>query len=323
VRQAHPARDAASQMRRSKPDTPPARGERHALRNQATSSPMGAASVLCIVVGLSACGAVHRGNGEGARADARGGELAPLEKTAPNGPDGGRSTNKATTEARRTDSGRRPGVIAVVGQNSINKQTLDHWIKVEAAIQYQARPARPVPRGVVPDPPRYHDCVEYLAELEKARHARPTPNAASLKAQCERKRKSLSTQALEKLIVHYWIHEDAAKDGIKMTPRDVAQALDKRFPTEAGLHRFLAYTGMHRSDERVILEEELLRDKWQRAILPVYTRVRRIKSLETDQMVGEVDHELSMLTIRVTDKWTPQTHCRSAYVVRVCSEFAK
>jgi hypothetical protein len=211
-------------------------------------------------------------------------------------------------------------VVARVGGNAVAEQTLEHWIGVQAVVQYQPRPTRPVPRGVVPRPPGYRDCITYSAAIAKAGHTRPAPDTAQLKAQCEQRYEALRQQMLGRLIIRFWVKEEAAKAGVAVTTREIDRALRVQFPTEAEFHRFLAFTRLHASDERFILEDELLLEKWQRATLPVYARLRRSRPPESMQMAGEVDSEVSKLTQSMSKRWTRRTRCRRGDVVTECGE---
>jgi len=262
---------------------------------------LGTVPLLCgvLVLGLSACGDTHHGKGTTARTPA----------------------DRAT--AGTTPGGLPAGVVARVGSNFIAKQTLEHWIGVQAVIQYQPGPTRPVPRGLVPKPPGYRDCIAYLAAIAMAKQTGPVPDAAQLKDQCEQEHEALLQQMLEMLITHYWVKEEAAKAGVAVTTREIRQALRRRFPTEAKLHRYLAFTRQHASDERLMLEDKLLLVRWQHASLPVYARLRRSKRPESAQMATEVDSELQELSDDMTESWTPRTLCRARYVVTLCSEYQR
>jgi hypothetical protein len=282
--------------------------------------------LLCSVVplSLSACGGAHHGKspirtmppGRAAAKMTRARETVSDKSAA-----GETSTRTASPSTTVSDSRLPAGVVARVGRISIAKQTLEHWIGVQAVVQHQSRPTRPVPRGVVPKPPGYRGCIAYLAAIAKARQAQPEPNAAQLDRQCAQKHETLLRSMLEMLINHFWVKEEAVRAGTAVTAREINQALRWQFPAETELHRFLAFTGLHASDERFILENVLLLGKWQYASLPVYARLRRSKPPETARMAEEVDIELGKLSESMRKRWIPRTHCRARYVVPLCSEY--
>lgn len=262
--------------------------------------------IVCVAVfGLSACGQTARTHG-----------LESASKPAVMG----RAPGRATRRAAAGDDTLPAGVVARAGRHAISGGTLDHWLEVLAITQYQQQPTRPVPRGVVPRPPGYRDCIAYSAENAKTAHTRPAPDTAQLKRPCELRREALLRQALETLIVHYWVQEEAAKAGIALTVQEVRREVRGQFPTKTALRRFLAFTGLHLSDVRLLFEDALLPAKWQSATLPAYARLRRSKRPETIQMSGEIDTEVAALRRAMSERWTPRTHCRKGYVVTGCSE---
>jgi hypothetical protein len=196
---------------------------------------------------------------------------------------------------------------------------LEHWIRVQAIVQYEAGATRPLPRGAIPTPPHYRECIEYLAARARPRgEVGVSAVTGILRERCVRQYNGLREQAFEKLIIPYWIHEEAARAGVAVRAREVNAALARRFPTVSALHRFLTLTGLRRSDEEFIVSDELLLGKWQRKVLPVYARLRRAKQPESAQMAGEVDTELTNLDERTRKAWVPKTYCRSGYVIPLC-----
>lgn len=266
---------------------------------------VGCVTPLVLALALSGCGGAHSGT------STPGGASRPIHTAA--GPKLSAGKPSAREETRLP-----PGVMARVGRNYISNRTVEHWIKVQADIQYQPRPTRPVPRGLVPKPPGFRDCIAYLAAIAREKHTRPAPGTRQLTQSCEQEHQSLLRQMLEKLIIHYWVKEEATRAGIAVTSRELNQNLQRRFPTKAELRRFLAFTGLRAADERLIVNDELLTDKWPRATLPVYTRLRRSKPPETVQMVGEVDSEVGKLFAAMKRRWTPKTVCTSPHLLPVC-----
>jgi len=216
-----------------------------------------------------------------------------------------------------------PGVVTQVGGHAITRQALAHWTVVEAITQSVTALTQPVPRGVVPTPPGYQDCIAYLAAIDKANQPRSVPDNAHLKEQCAQEYEKVQIRALQALIIHYWVKEEAARAHVAaVTSEELGQTLHRDFSTEAGFHRFLALTGLHASDERRIVEDELLRAKWV-STLPGVVRLRRSKAPESGQMVGEIDREQYEQTENMRLRWIPRTHCRVGYVVPLCSEYQR
>src|SRR5438445_2979554 len=77
-------------------------------------------------------------------------------------------------------------VVARVGSHVITKATLDRWTAIEGVLAYQLNPTRPVPKGVVPDPPSYTACVAFLrAHPQASASASAHATAAQLRAACK------------------------------------------------------------------------------------------------------------------------------------------
>jgi hypothetical protein len=186
-----------------------------------------------------------------------------------------------------TRSALRPlarGVVALVGAIPITKQALEHWTEVEA-IEELPRPAR---------------------------LTRPLPAP---------ERASLQQKALQMLIARYWVGEEAARASVALTGGEVERMLRLRFPGKGALQRFLVRTGLRASDERFLMENLLLPEKWHRAVLPAYARLRRNGGHESIREANEIDVEVGNLSESLTRRWTPRTHCHAGYVVMFCSEY--
>jgi hypothetical protein len=206
--------------------------------------------------------------------------------------------------------------VVRVGRHSITKATLDHWTAVEGVLTYHYQPGRP-PNGLVLDPPAYASCIAYMAATAGAKHGRPRPTMARLKALCEQKYEQLQRHMLEILITDYWVSEEAASRGIRVTVREVQEALDRQFPTQAGFRKFLTTTGERASDERSLVEHKLLLEKLQWSVSPLRGHV----GPETEQMAARVDLSIAKLSDEMKRKWTPRTNCRAGYVLSECRQY--
>jgi len=257
------------------------------------------AALGLLVLVLSACGATHRAAGKVAKAASAG--------SAASGP------------RLAGDSSLPAGVVALVGRDSITEGQIERWAAVVAVMELPA-PTRPLPLGVVPDPPGYGNCIAYLAGVAEAERARPAPDRVQLKQRCALERESLRQSALTELIRRCWEREEARKMGVRVTGREVDEAIRGRFSTEAELHRYLAFTRLPMSDVRFLIGEMALEAKWYRANVPAYGKLKR-KGPESEQVASEIDSGLTSVDVRVAKTWTPRTRCRTGYVVSVCGEY--
>jgi hypothetical protein len=209
------------------------------------------------------------------------------------------------------------GVVASVAQSRITVATLTHLTAVEAVLSYERGPGGPIPKGVIPDPPTYRACLAYLARTPEIRAMRPRPRAGRLKAQCREEHKDLQGQALRLLVTHDWVSEEAAKLGLKTTAEEVRRALPHESWARRNV-RYLRAAGVRASDERFVLESQLLQIKLQRRVLPIYTELRRSHRPETPAMAERVDAALSRFSQLLALRWTPRTHCRVSIVIPEC-----
>jgi hypothetical protein len=121
----------------------------------------------------------------------------------------------------------------------------------------------------------------------------------------------LREETAEILVLHYWVQEEATRAGIRLSAAEQKEA-----------HRSSAR--LSASDNELVIGDELLLEKWHRAVLPVYARLLRLlrmKGDETAAMVNEVHAEIGALTAHMTTRWTPRTVCRTGYVMYLCGDY--
>jgi hypothetical protein len=225
----------------------------------------------------------------------------------------------ATTAKRIVAPWRPPGdLAALVGHHTITRAKVDHWIAVEAILSHEYDGDRPVPQGLVPDPPGYRKCVAFLTVHAGARRAAGT-SKASLKRSCAQERARLRQQAMRLLIMHYWLSEEAARQSVLAPPEETRAVTMHTYPGESR-HGFLASAGVRATDERLVVEDHLLLEGLQRR-LPVFDVLRRSTTPESPQKVEEVELEEQRLNEEIARRWTPRTHCRAGYVVAECGEY--
>jgi foldase protein PrsA len=118
---------------------------------------------------------------------------------------------------------------------------------VAAKSQAAQSPGSPV---IVPsDPPNFDKCV---AQVRKQVPALAKASAKQLRADCKQLFTSLSSQVMDFLIKGYWYQAQAAKQGIKVTDKQVQDAFNKaknqQFQTSAQFQTFLSQTGQTMND---------------------------------------------------------------------------
>jgi foldase protein PrsA len=203
--------------------------------------------------------------------------------------------------------------VARVGSHAITKATLEHWTDVEAVLAYETEPKHPVPSGVVPDPPAYSRCVAYLEKTTSPEPGQAVPTRSQLKRRCQERRRSLQRHVLDILLLHYWLLDEGAEQGVKVTSAEVKKTLDRTFPNEAAYRRYLALTGETPADERLIIEKDRLDTRLLQTAEA--KRAPQPKSLR--------EHEQAMIEAATafTKKWKARTSCSAGYVVTECKQY--
>jgi hypothetical protein len=207
------------------------------------------------------------------------------------------------------------GVVGRVDLHSIMRSTVDHWVTVEAILTHEYTGDRTVPRGIVPDPPGYRACIAYLAARISVGRADKDSVRLQIKSRCAQLRLTLRRHVMGLLILHYWVTEEATRDGVSATHHEVDQATKRVFPAGRQL-RVLAAAGVRRADQRLIIEDHLLLEKLQLR-LPIFGVLRR-SGRESKQKVVEVELAEQRLNAEIASRWGPVTHCRAGYVVVGC-----
>jgi len=138
-------------------------------------------------------------------------------------------------------------VARVPGLVSISKATLEHWMPVEAVVIYKEYPTKPVPKGVIPDPPDYPACIAYLRTHPAPGERAPKQTVAQWKSKCEHQYKELKVLTLNTLLVWYWTIGAGRELGMKASDAEAKARLKevnpRYFSTDAQFKRYLELTG--------------------------------------------------------------------------------
>jgi hypothetical protein len=200
-----------------------------------------------------------------------------------------------------------PVVVKIGDERSITKAALDHWTVIEALVTYELPLRKRAPKGAVPDPPSYTNCIAYLRKLDAGRLA-GVPSAAQLKSECRRQRITLRNQMLEILITSDWLTQEAASKGVKVSDAEVKRALHKKLTT-AALQKYLTFGGLSEAEEVFLLKRTMLGNTLREAVeRPEHSRAQRQQAFIAFYQ-------------GLQRKWTAQTTCRPGYVVSQCREY--
>ncbi|MEO6497187.1 MAG: SurA N-terminal domain-containing protein, partial [Solirubrobacteraceae bacterium] len=146
-----------------------------------------------------------------------------------------------------------PGnAVAKVGENSIKKETFDHWLQV-AAVSSQGGAQGAAAKPSIPDAPEFTNCIaEKTKSAPKPAKGQPKPTEDTFKSQCEQEYDGLKQQVLQFLISSEWIQGEAAQQKVEVSDEELekqfATTKKQSFPKEADFEKFLKTSGMTLED---------------------------------------------------------------------------
>jgi hypothetical protein len=206
------------------------------------------------------------------------------------------------------------GAVAQVQGRAISKAMLDHWVSLEAVARYADRPTEPLPSGLVPDPPLYRHCIDYLrrSRPKLIKGHRPLTEA-QLKASCESYDRALRDRALSVVITFQWLIGEAAKRGIRVSGQEVAQRLtrfnEEKYPGRGELQRVEGISDETLADERLRVRINMLS-----------TRLEEQVARSGEGAAGR-QRVLTRFFKEFPRKWAAKTNCRAGYIVPNCRQF--
>lgn len=215
-------------------------------------------------------------------------------------------------------------VAHVEGVGSIHRSTLEHWIPIEARLIYSVVPRRPVPKGVVPDPPTYTACIAYLQSIkQKIVETGPKPTVRQLKSKCEQQYQSVKQNALNLLIGTDWTFGKAVETGMKVTKAEVKQRFELVKKNDlrmsgAEYAKYLRYTGQTLADMLLRSKVQLIEARFQQQLATL------IEHFPAGLSVQQKQKAIAKLIARdgaTTKQWIARTSCRAGYVASSCRQY--
>jgi hypothetical protein len=204
--------------------------------------------------------------------------------------------------------------VAQVGGSVITKTMFDHWLHVAAVRNYQLHPLKPVPKGVVPDPPRYTQCVAYLKSLPPRNyHALPNIRpGTTFRGQCKELYDQLREQTLRGLITAYWLIGEGKARGLHASRSAIRQFYERSwkggYASRAEFQKSLANSG------------ETIADQMFRAEVKVYSG--QIEREYVKKGVKRLTNPaLARFLTQFPIRWAARTSCRKGYIVPDCRQY--
>jgi foldase protein PrsA len=184
------------------------------------------------------------------------------------------------------DDGVPGNAVVRVADQSIKKDTFNHWLRI-AAISQQGQAnqnATTAPKANIPDAPEFTACVANKKKTAaKPAKGQPEPTEAQFKSQCKQEYDGLKNQVLEFLIRSTWLDNEAGEQDVKVTDKDVQKKLDdakKSLGNEKAYQQFLTRAGLTNADVSYQQRSQLLEEK-------ITAKVTKGKDKVTDAQVQQ------------------------------------
>jgi hypothetical protein len=238
--------------------------------------------------------------------------------------------------------------VAVVGSTPITKAALRHWTSVQLATNYESVPQKPLPAGVVYEPPNFGACVARLrmgareagagvsltpAQLsaalakgsfnvsklpKKAKTRTALPSTAQLERKCAAGYRAVEQHILNVLIVFQWDIQEAEADGVNPSEAEVrkefARFSSEKYSKPGDLQRLLEYTGEHFSDELMRERQDLIGTR-------VTQREFAKLGIDPPHVTAAQEHAYEAYFSHRVKEAVAKTSCRKGYVVNNCKQY--
>lgn len=211
-------------------------------------------------------------------------------------------------------------VAHVAGLGSISKGTLEHWVQVEAVELHELLPTKPIPKGVIPDPPRYSACIHYL---QYTRRAQTTPRLGTtqLKSACAQQYHELKELTLDKLIGWKWTIGNGAAVGIKVSETEARANLRSLkqvvYPRPIEFATYLKRTRQTVADMLYRSKIQLLESNFRGKLIKAQANLP--SKLTPEQKIKALENFAARWPTR--QQWAAKTSCISGYITSYCKQY--
>ena len=225
------------------------------------------------------------------------------------GPSNGAAQRARGAQATAAADGRlSAGTVASIAGSPITEATLDHWVAVQAATDYETVPNGPIPAGVVPDPPGFRACIAYLRSGGGSGEQRRAPRTnVELMAECEAHYRTLRAHVFGILISFKWWEGEVKMLGISISQEKVATEFARfrgeEYHSLSNYQRYLRRTG------------QTLADQYLRMRMDLATNALR------EHFMSEGVDGYARYAKEFAREWASKTSCRASDVVPNCKEY--
>jgi foldase protein PrsA len=174
--------------------------------------------------------------------------------------------------------------VATVGDQTIKRDTFDHWMKIIAISQAAQTNPSAAKTATVPDAPDFKQCA---AQAKKAApppaKGQPEQTEAQFVSTCKQQYEQFKTEVLGFLIRSTWLDQEATKDGVKVTDAELQKQIDdikkQQFTQKGSYEKFLQNAGLTNED---VLFQQRVRELQNK----ITAKVTKGKDTVTDAQIA-------------------------------------
>jgi foldase protein PrsA len=150
-------------------------------------------------------------------------------------------------------SGLPGNAVATVGDQTIKRDTFDHWMKIIAISTAAQSNPNAAKTATAPDAPDFKQCVANMKKTAaKPAKGQPEPTDAQFKSQCQQQYDQFKSEVLGFLIRSTWLDQEAAKQKVAVTDKELQKQIDdikkQQFTQKGSYEKFLQNAGLTNED---------------------------------------------------------------------------
>ncbi len=175
--------------------------------------------------------------------------------------------------------------VATVGDQTIKRDTFDHWMKIIAISQASQTNPAAAKTATVPDAPDFKQCAAQKKKTApKPAKGQPEQTDAQFVSQCKTEYDQFKTEVLGFLIRSTWLDQEAAKQGVKVTDAQLQKQIDdikkQQFAQKGSYEKFLQNAGL--TNEDVLFQQRV-----QQLQTKITAKVTKGKDTVTDAQITD------------------------------------
>jgi foldase protein PrsA len=175
--------------------------------------------------------------------------------------------------------------VATVGDQTIKRDTFDHWMRIITISQASQTNPNAAKTAAVPDSPDFQKCVAAKKKTApKPAKGQPETTDAQFKTQCKQQYDQFKGEVLGFLIRSTWLDQEATRMNVKVTGKEVQKQIDdikkQQFTQQGSYEKFLQSAGLTNED---VLFQQRVRELQNK----ITSKVTKGKDTVTDAQIAD------------------------------------